>query len=145
MFLATALGLLAGFTSPATADSVEVTASVSGDLEPGGVLSAEAQVTVEPGITIEGYLSKTEVRAAKLADGTELWKRVLGGVVDSSALLIGDKLVVGCHDGNLHLITAADGKVVQSVPLGPKVYSSPAWSDGKIYIGSNDGLLHCLR
>lgn len=96
-------------------------------------------------VTIEGYLSKTEVRAAKLADGTELWKRVLGGVVDSSALLIGDKLVLGCHDGNLHLITAADGKVVQSVPLGPKVYSSPAWSDGSIYIGANDGKLYCLR
>jgi len=96
-------------------------------------------------VTVEGYLSKTVARAAQLADGEDVWERTLGGVVDSSAALLGDKLVLGCHSGNLHVITAADGKITQSIPLGPKVFSSPAWSDGSIYIGANDGKLYCLR
>lgn len=103
-------------------------------------------------VTVEGYLSQTMVRAASVHDGSELWEkrrktrgRAVGGVVDSSPILVGDKLCFGCHDGNLYVIDTAEGDVVRKVPLAQKVYSSPAFSDGRIYIGADDGKLHCLE
>lgn len=95
--------------------------------------------------SVEGYLSATRVQAVKLSDGSEVWDRQMGGVIDSSPVLVGDRLLVGCHDGNLQVIATGDGRIVQSVPLGPKNYSSPALSDGRVYIGSSDGKLYCLQ
>ncbi len=103
-------------------------------------------------VTVEGYLSQTMVRAASLADGTELWEkkrktrgRAVGGVVDSSPIMVGDSLCFGCQDGNLYVVAAEEGKVLKRVPLAQKVYSSPAYSDRRIYIGADDGKLYCLE
>lgn len=95
--------------------------------------------------SVEGYLSATRVQALNLEDGGELWELQVGGVIDSSPALADGVLLVGCHDGNLLVISAVDGRLMQSVPLGPKNYSSPAVSEGRVYIGSSDGRLYCLR
>jgi len=96
-------------------------------------------------VTIEGYLSKTVARALRLSDGELAWQQQVGGVVDSSPALLGGALCMGCHDGNLYLLDAAEGEVLARAALATKVYSSPAFSDGRIYVGANDGRLHCLR
>ncbi len=107
-------------------------------------------------VTVEGYLSRTVARAAQLTDGELLWDRTLGGVVDSSPVLIGQDseqegeesagvLGFGCHDGRFYLLQAATGQVADITPLAPKIYSSPAVSDGRVYIGANDGHLYCLQ
>ena len=95
--------------------------------------------------TVSGYLSDTELFAYRLADGTEVWKRRLGGVADSSPLLSGTNLLFGNHDGNFYFVDKASGANVALLPLGAKVYSSPAQSDGAVYFGAQDGKLYCVR
>lgn len=103
-------------------------------------------------VTVEGYVSKTVARAARLSDGELLWDRTLAGVVDSSAVLLGQPdgdagalLCFGCHDGRLYLLDAGTGAVVGFSALATKIYSSPAVSGDRIYVGANDGRLHCLQ
>jgi len=96
-------------------------------------------------VTVEGYVSKTVVRAVRLSDREVVWERQVGGVVDSSAALLGGNLCLGCHDGHLYVLAADTGAVVDREPLATKIYSSPAFSDGRIYVGANDGRLYCLE
>lgn len=97
-------------------------------------------------VTVEGYLSATVARAASLEDGKEVWEQKrIGGVVDSSPVLVGDRLCMGCHDGNLYVIETGQGQIVDRAPLAQKIYSSPAFSEGRIYIGADDGKLYCLQ
>ena len=102
-------------------------------------------------ITVEGYVSKTVARAARLSNGELLWDRTLGGVVDSSPVLLGHRedapglLCFGAHDGRLYLLDAASGSVAGFTPLASKIYSSPAVSGNRIFVGANDGRLYCLR
>ncbi|MGD9495451.1 MAG: PQQ-binding-like beta-propeller repeat protein [Armatimonadota bacterium] len=96
-------------------------------------------------ITVEGYVSKTVARALRLSDRQLVWEQQVGNVVDSSAALLGTNLCFGCHDGNLYLLAAETGELIDRERLAPKVYSSPAFSDGRIYVGASDGRLYCLQ
>lgn len=95
--------------------------------------------------TVSGYLSDTELIALRLADGSEVWKRRLGGVADSSPAMAGNILLFGNHDTNFYMVSREDGSIVQSLPLEGKMFSSPAISDGSVYIGLQGGRVVCLR
>jgi outer membrane protein assembly factor BamB len=95
--------------------------------------------------TVSGYLSDTELLAHRLSDGTEVWKKRLGGVVDSSPALAGQWILLGAEDGNFSAFDKADPDVAQTLPLQAKIFSSPAVSNGSVYVGAQDGKLYCLR
>lgn len=94
---------------------------------------------------VSGYTSSTEMFAARLQDGAEVWKARLGGVADSSPALCGDHLLFGLHDSHFYTVDKRGGRVLQRLPLGGKVYSSPAIADGRVYVGTGDGNLYCLE
>lgn len=96
-------------------------------------------------VTVSGYLSDTELLAHRLSDGTEVWKKRIGGVVDSSPVLAGQQIMFGAHDCNFYVVDKADANVAQALPLQAKVFSSPAISNGAVYVGAQDGKLYCLR
>ncbi len=96
-------------------------------------------------ISVEGYLSATVLRVVNSADGREVLKRPLGGVVDSSPAWAGQRMYFGCHDGHLYAVNLADFSVIARVPLAPKIFSSPALSGGRLFIGASDGCLYCLK
>ena len=89
--------------------------------------------------TVSGYLSDTELFACALADGTEVWKRKLGGVADSSPLLAGQFLLFGNDDANFYVVRCDNGAVAQALPLAGKMISSPALANGSVYIGTQGG------
>lgn len=93
---------------------------------------------------VEGYLSKTEMRAVSLADGSLLWKRDLPAIVASGPAVAGDYLYSGAGDGALYVLARQTGQLVARVPLATKIYSSPAVSGGRVYVGANDGRLYCV-
>ncbi|MHB8994267.1 MAG: beta-alanine-activating enzyme beta-propeller domain-containing protein [Armatimonadota bacterium] len=95
--------------------------------------------------TVSGYLSDTELLARRLVDGTEVWKKRLGGVVDSSPVLAGQHLMFGGQDCSFYVVDKADGNVTQALPLQAKIFSSPAVSEEAVYVGAQDGKLYCLR
>jgi len=94
---------------------------------------------------VSGYTSSTELRAVNLQTGKEMWKRKLGGVADSSALLIGDRIMFGLHDGQFHIASTTNGNDISTVDIGAKLYSSPGYVDGRVYIGAGDGKLYCME
>ena len=95
--------------------------------------------------TVSGYLSDTELLALRLDDGTEVWKKRLGGVANSSPLLAGDMLLFGNHDGSFYAVDKTTGTIAQTLPLEGKMFSSPALSNGSIYIGVQGGTVVCLK
>ena len=64
--------------------------------------------------------------------------------MDSSPVVVGDKVVVGSDDGRLYVVSLKNGEKLWSYEIGKPVGSSPAVADGKIVIGSDDGSVYCF-
>jgi outer membrane protein assembly factor BamB len=84
-------------------------------------------------------------------DNSLLWMTVLdndtGASVFSSPALGSDgRLYVGCANGYLYALDAANGSILWQYNAGGAIYSSPAISsDGTIYVGSDYSKLHAVR
>ena len=70
--------------------------------------------------------------------GKQKWAFEAGAGFFCNPLVVEGTVYVGCLDGNVYAISAADGKRKWTFTTGGPVYFSPAFDDGKIYIGSND-------
>jgi outer membrane protein assembly factor BamB len=80
----------------------------------------------------------------KRDSGELVWTFNTGGKVDSSPVVVGDKVVFGSDDGRLYIVSLTDGRELWSYEIGQPVGSSPAVADGKIVIGSDDGGIYCF-
>ena len=73
-----------------------------------------------------------------------MWVFSTRGKVDSSPVVVGDKVVVGSDDGFLYVVGLETGKEIWSFEIGRPVGGSPAIVDGKIIVGSDDGVVYCF-
>jgi len=80
----------------------------------------------------------------KRDSGQDVWAFATQGKVDSSPVVVGDKVVVGSDDGRLYVVSLKNGEKLWSYEIGKPVGSSPAVADGKIVIGSDDGSVYCF-
>lgn len=64
--------------------------------------------------------------------------------VETSPLLLGDKLIVGAMDGNLWILDADSGKLLQKFSFGVPILSTPAVSGNCIFISDFAGDVSCL-
>jgi len=82
-----------------------------------------------------------ELRAIKLADGTEQFSHELGALCPGSPALLPDRLVVGT-DGGRVLCLSPDGKKVlwtfEGIESQAMVYASPAVGTGVVVVGARD-------
>ena len=78
------------------------------------------------------------------ATGKSVWVFGTRGKVDSSPVVVGDKVVVGSDDGRLYIVSLKDGSELWSYEIGQPVGSSPAVVDGKVIVGSEDGSVYCF-
>jgi len=71
----------------------------------------------------------------KAIDGTEMWKRRLGGPVSSSLILVGDVIYAGNERGDVFVFKATpEGfEQVHRTTLGDELFATPAFVDGKAY------------
>ncbi len=84
--------------------------------------------------------------AIDVATGAERFRAKLGGLVRSSPLPLGDRIVVGVVDakaGGALVAIDAKGKVVWTRKLGG-VFSSPAQAEDRVLCGSDEGALHAV-
>ena len=65
-----------------------------------------------------------------------------GGKIDSSPVICGDKVVVGCDDGRLYMLRLDNGEQVWSYQIGEVITGSPAVAAGRVVIGAEDGLIY---
>jgi len=72
------------------------------------------------------------------------WSAELGGSVDSSPAVVGDRVFVGNSLGSIFALSSADGSILWRAQTGGAVQSSPAFDGGLVVVGSVDGFLYAL-
>ncbi len=81
--------------------------------------------------------------------GRVVWKAAPDGTAamgfnTSSPCVAGGRVYYGTTAGNLHVLDAADGKLVRTVKVGAPVISAPTAANGSIYVQGLDAVLRCL-
>ncbi len=84
------------------------------------------------------------VHAIDADSGEAIWTFPTKAKVDSSPVIIGDRVAVGGLDGNVYLLDLESGKEIWSYAAGSKFQASPAVADGRLVITSSEGLVHCF-
>lgn len=78
--------------------------------------------------------------------GTEVWNFETNGRVDSSPVVVGDRVYACSLDsaGRLYVLELKTGKELQKIDLDASVTGSPAVANGKLLIGTTKGTLYCF-
>ncbi len=102
-----------------------------------------ASAAVGKNLIVTGSRDK-RVHALEKSTGAEAWSFLTKGHVDSSPVIVGERVYVGSLDGNLYVLDLSNGNNIQTVKLGKEVTASPAVADGRLIIGTHDGTVYCL-
>jgi outer membrane protein assembly factor BamB len=76
--------------------------------------------------------------------GDPLWTFATRGDVDSSPVLVGEKVVFGSGDGRLYMVRASDGRQVWAYDVGSPILASPAVAGRRVVVGADDGTVYCF-
>ena len=82
--------------------------------------------------------------AIDINDGDAAWEFITKRNVDSSPVIVGNRVVVGSDEGRLYMLDVKTGDNVWEYELGGSLGASPAVADGKLVIGSDDGTVFCF-
>jgi outer membrane protein assembly factor BamB len=94
------------------------------------------------------YVSNLEPRqvvALAASDGHQLWKHPLPGRSESSPLVVGNKVIVGCECDTVYALDKSTGKTIWERRVNGAVKAAPAYSDGVVYIGDYSGEMSAIR
>jgi outer membrane protein assembly factor BamB len=78
-------------------------------------------------------------------DGHQVWKHPLPGRTESSPLIVGNKVIVGCECNTVYALDKQTGKTIWARHVNGAVKAAPAYSNGIIYIGDYSGELSAIR
>lgn len=78
------------------------------------------------------------------SEGTVAWTARLGGSVDGSPIVIGDRIYVGNNAGVVFALERETGQIVWQQATGGAIVGAAEVADGRLFIGSADGFLYAL-
>ncbi|MCH9023085.1 MAG: PQQ-like beta-propeller repeat protein, partial [Planctomycetes bacterium] len=85
------------------------------------------------------------VAAGKLDEKLKLlWKFETAGPIISSAVIVGDHVVVGSGDGFVYALNRQTGKKIWSYKTEYEIEATPCILDGSVYVGSADAFLYAI-
>ncbi len=84
------------------------------------------------------------VYALDRATGEKKWDFVTRGRVESSPVVVGQRVYIGSGDRKFYVLDLATGKEIQQLTLDDEVTGSPAVAGDRILIGTRAGTLYCL-
>jgi outer membrane protein assembly factor BamB len=108
-----------------------------------------ASTAVTDAVVIAGSRDR-HVYAIDRRTGKEIWSFATHGQVDSSPVIVGQRIFAGSLDGNCYVLDLATGRELKRFDLGggeavnKGITASPAVGEGFLVIGTNDGTVHCL-
>ncbi len=105
--------------------------------------SAAVATSASADVVIVGGRDKM-VHALNPRTGEAKWTFPTKGRVDSSPVLVGNRVFVGSQDGNLYGLDAGTGKELWRFATGGKVSASPAVAMGRLVIGNDEGTVLCF-
>lgn len=76
--------------------------------------------------------------------GEQLWEFPTKKNVDSSPVIVGERVFFGSGDGVLYALHIDTGKEQWKYEAGGGFIGSPAVAEGKLFIASEDGVLYCF-
>jgi len=84
------------------------------------------------------------VHALNPESGEPVWEFPARARVDSSPILVGDRLFAASADGSLYEIDTKTGEQSWLYEAGGGFTASPAVADGRLVIGNDDGVVFCF-
>jgi outer membrane protein assembly factor BamB len=90
-------------------------------------------------------LEPGQVVALASYDGHQIWRHPLPGRTESSPLVVGNKVIVGCECNTVFALDRSTGKTIWERHVGGAVKAAPAYSDGVVYVGDYSGELSAIR
>jgi outer membrane protein assembly factor BamB len=94
------------------------------------------------------YISNLEpgqVLALGSQSGRRIWRRSLPGRTESSPLVVGNKVIVGCECGTLFAFDRKTGKSLWETDLGGEIKAAPTYHDGVVFVGTYGGDMNAIR
>jgi outer membrane protein assembly factor BamB len=101
--------------------------------------------TYSDGVIYISNLDPGQVVALATQDGHQIWKHPLPGRTESSPLVVGNKVIVGCECNTVFALDRATGKSIWERHVNGNVKAAPAYSDGVVYVGDYSGELNAIR
>ena len=84
------------------------------------------------------------VHALEAETGRQRWVHVTRSRVDSSPVILGERVFVADESGVLLALDLASGKVLWEYETGSPLEASPSVGKGRLVIGTVDGTLFCF-
>ena len=102
---------------------------------------ASAAVTAD--IVVIGGRDKM-VHALNSQTGQPLWTYLAKSRVDSSPVIVDERIFFGTIGGELVALNLNSGEKVWEFVIGAAIIASPSVVDGKLVIGADDGRIYCF-
>ena len=107
-------------------------------IEPGGAVVLRVHGAVRAAL-----LSK-RLQALNPANGEPVWEYAAKRRIDSSPVVVGDRVFFGAGDGRLYCVGLARGNLLWSHEAGGSFTGSPAVAEGHLVIANDDGVVYCF-
>jgi outer membrane protein assembly factor BamB len=102
-----------------------------------------ASAAVTAAIVVIGGRDKM-VHALQSQTGEPLWTYPAKSRVDSSPVIVGERVFFGTVGGELVGLNLNSGEKVWEFVVGAAIIASPSVVDGKLVIGADDGRIYCF-
>lgn len=79
------------------------------------------------------------------SDGHTVWTHPLPGRSESSPLVVGNKVIVGCECNTIYALNKETGKTIWERQVNGAVKAAPAYNDGIIYAGDYSGEMTAIH
>ena len=90
-------------------------------------------------------LAPGQVQALNAANGRTIWLTPLPGRTESSPVIAGNKVLVGCECGILFALNRRTGRTIWSTEIGGEIKGAPALEGGIAYVGAYGGTVAAVR
>jgi len=101
-----------------------------------------SSAAVTENLVVVGSRDK-RVHALQRQTGKEVWLFPTEGRVDSSPVIVGNRVLVGSYDGHLYVLDLARGTELSRFHFGPMA-GAPAVADQCVVVATIPGAVHCL-
>ena len=106
-------------------------------------LPFESSAAVTDDLVLVGGRDKL-LRALNSTDGKVAWQTKTKSAVNSSPVVVGQRVFAGTDRGRLLALDLASGDIVWQYEAGGSFTASAAVAQGKLVIGNTDGTLYCF-
>ena len=84
------------------------------------------------------------LHAIDAESGEAVWTYRTRARIDSSPVVIGDRVFFGASTGEIFALDVASGEVAWQFETGSSIVASPSVAGGKLVIGTEDGQVYCF-